>query len=69
MLATDGIFEYENPAEEQFGEERVADVVRAHQDEPMERLTDLLIETLDAFAQGTAQADDMTIVLLRRLPG
>ncbi|MEE8411295.1 MAG: GAF domain-containing SpoIIE family protein phosphatase [Acidobacteriota bacterium] len=69
VLATDGIFEYENPAEEQFGQERVAEIVRAHQDEPMVRLIDRFIEAIDVFAQGTAQADDMTIVLLRRLPG
>ncbi len=66
MVATDGIFECENGTEEQFGEERVAEVVRAHHDDPMARLTDRLVKALDGFAQGTPQADDMTIVMLRR---
>ena len=69
LVATDGIFECENPDEEQFEEQRVAEVVRAHRDEPMARLTERLVEALDVFAQGVAQADDMTIVVLRRLPG
>ena len=69
LVATDGIFECENPDEEQFAEERVAEVVRAHSGEPMARLTDRLVTALDAFAQGVAQADDMTIVLLKRLSG
>ena len=34
----------------------------------MAQLTDRLVKVLDEFAQGTPQADDMTIVLLRRLP-
>jgi len=66
MLATDGIFESENAAEEQFGPERVAEVVRAGQGESMAQLTERLVAELDHFTQGTPQADDMTIVLLRR---
>jgi phosphoserine phosphatase len=69
LVATDGIFECENPDEEPFAEQRVAEVVYAHHDQPMARLTDHLVAALDAFAQGTAQADDMTIVVLRRLRG
>ncbi len=69
LVATDGIFECENPAEEQFAEERVAEVVRAHAGDTMARLTDRLVSALDEFAQGAPQADDMTIVVLRRLPG
>ncbi len=69
LVATDGIFECENPDEEPFAEQRVAEVVHAHHDQPMARLTDHLVTALDAFAQGTAQADDMTIVVLRRLRG
>jgi len=69
LLATDGIFEYENSAEEQFGDERVAQVVRNHRDEPMAQLTERLVSDLENFVQGTAQADDMTVVLLKREPG
>ncbi len=69
LVATDGIFECENPEEEQFEEGRVAEVVRAHADQPVAQVVDHLVSALDAFARGTAQADDMTIVVLRRSAG
>lgn len=67
MVATDGFFEYEDPTEEQFGEERVAEVLRSNRTEPMAGLIERLVSAIDAFARGTAQADDMTVVLIRRL--
>ncbi len=68
LVATDGIFECENADEEPFGEQRVAEIVRSHADDPVVQLTERLVAALDLFAAGTPQADDMTIVLLRRLP-
>ena len=68
-LMTDGIFEYENPAEEQFGEQRVGDLLREHQNEPMSRLIQLMFGEIETFSEGAPQLDDMTILLLRRLPG
>ena len=67
LVATDGIFECENPEEESFDEDRVAQVVAAQAAQPVSRIVDQLVEALDRFANGTAQADDMTIVVLRRL--
>jgi len=67
-LITDGVFEFENPAEEQFQTERTAEIVRAHHDGPMDKLVGLLLEAVDAFGAGASQNDDITIVLARRLP-
>ena len=67
-LMTDGIFEYENPAEEQFGEERVGALLREHQNEPMSRLIELMFQEIEKFAGDAPQLDDMTILLLRREP-
>lgn len=67
-LMTDGIFEYANEAEEMFGEERVVELLRRHQNEPMARLVEIIDQSVAQFAAGAPQGDDMTIVLARRLP-
>ncbi len=68
-LMTDGIFEYENPGGEQFGELRVGDLVTAHRTEPMSALVERIVRDVGVFASGAPQNDDMTILLVRRLPG
>ena len=68
-LMTDGIYEYENPSEEQFGESRVEEIVREYQGEPMSRLVERIVASVEEFAEGAPQNDDMTILLARRLPG
>lgn len=68
-LITDGIFEYANAAEDMFGEERVVEILRAHQNEPMTRVIEIIDRSVAEFAAGAPQGDDMTIVLARRLPG
>jgi phosphoserine phosphatase len=67
-VISDGFFEQPNAAEEMFGEKRVLDVLRAYQRRPMAELAEKLFEAVDAFAQGTPQQDDMTILLARREP-
>ena len=65
-LITDGIYEYENAAREQFGMERVAALVSQHKDMPLTELTRLLKETAKTFGGDAPQLDDITIVLVRR---
>jgi phosphoserine phosphatase RsbU/P len=68
-LLSDGIYECERHDGQQFGTERVAATVRSHAMRPMADLLVRLYEATCAFAAGAPQLDDMTIVLLRRLPG
>ena len=68
-LVTDGIYEFENGAGEQYGEERLAEVLIRHQTEPMSGLIERIVQSTENFAGGTPQKDDMTILLVRRLPG
>jgi phosphoserine phosphatase len=67
-LITDGIYEFEDPSHEQFGRDRLAEVIRRHQDEPMAGLIERIVEGTESFARGAPQNDDMTILLVRRLP-
>lgn len=66
-LISDGIYEYENPAGTQFGESGVAEVFRAHHREPMSDLAQILLDAVSAHGDGGPQADDITIVLIRRV--
>lgn len=66
VLVTDGFFEWENPDGEQFGIERLRESIRRHAAQSPEEIMDKLREEVIAFAAGTAQADDLTVVVLRR---
>ena len=68
-LLSDGIYEYENRQGEQFGDEGVARVLRAHPGESMAQVLEAILAEVQAFADGAPQLDDVTVVLVRRLPG
>jgi serine phosphatase RsbU (regulator of sigma subunit) len=67
-LITDGIFEYQNPRREQFGEDRVSELMLKYQHEPMTRLLEKIVQEVERFAELAPQGDDMTMLLVRRLP-
>lgn len=68
-LISDGIYEFADAAGQTFGEDGVAQVLAEHHEGPMEELADRLVEAAFTHGGGTPQADDITLVLLRRLPG
>ena len=68
LLITDGFFEWENPTEEQFGTDRLAKVVREFSDREPEIIIAELYEAVVNFTQGTPQKDDLTAVLIKRIP-
>jgi sigma-B regulation protein RsbU (phosphoserine phosphatase) len=65
-LISDGVYEYNNMDGEEFGEDRVAGVFRAHHQLPMARLTERLILAVREFGGDAPQEDDITLVLVRR---
>ena len=67
-LVTDGIFEYENAAAQAYGEERVAESIRQNRGDPASEILRRIVEEVDGFAAGAPQKDDMTLVIVRRLP-
>jgi len=67
-LMTDGIFECENGGGEAFGEDRVGALVASGEEGPMAELVERIVQEADAFTGGLPQNDDMTILLVRRLP-
>ena len=66
LLLSDGIYEYQNAGGEQFGEARVEAIVRAHHGKSMAQLSAILLDAVEAFADGAPQDDDITVVLVKR---
>lgn len=68
-LLSDGIYEYENRQGLQFSEEGVRRSIELYQHLPMAKLGEQLLNATFEHGAGVEQADDITLVLLRRLPG
>jgi phosphoserine phosphatase len=67
-LISDGIYEYARSDGEEFGEDRVAEVFRTNHDRSMSELGSTLVKAVMDFGGDAPQADDITLVLVRRLP-
>jgi len=67
-LISDGIYEYTASDGSQFGEDRVAAIMREHHGLPMSELSQRLVDAAFEFGGEAPQADDITLVLVRRLP-
>ena len=68
VLLSDGIYEYESKQGVQFGEERVARLLEYHHRLPMMELSKQILNATFEHGEGVAQQDDITLVLIRRLP-
>lgn len=69
LLYTDGLTEvFQGPEDnqEEFGEDRLLAAFAATQPQPAETTLDTLWQTLDTFAQGAHQEDDMSAITLTR---
>jgi serine phosphatase RsbU (regulator of sigma subunit) len=71
VIYSDGVTEAEgNPGGgevELFGEDRLVEVVRALRAQPAEAIVQGIVSAVQAFAAGRPQADDVTLVVARRV--
>ncbi|HEX4959221.1 MAG TPA: SpoIIE family protein phosphatase [Thermoanaerobaculia bacterium] len=65
-IYSDGITEAESPAEEEFGMERLIDVLRRERERPLPELIETIPQVVGEHSQGLPQGDDQTLVLMRR---
>lgn len=65
VVYSDGITEAENLAEEEFGNERLEEVLRQRAGSGCAALRDAIASATDEFAAGAPQKDDQTMVLVR----
>ena len=66
-LYTDGVTEAHNPKNELFGEKRLEEFLIAHRDKPANQVCDDLLAAIENFAEGAAQHDDITMVVMKVL--
>ena len=65
-LISDGIYEYENPAGVQFGQAGLAAIMDEHSHDSMDTLVQSIMQATYSHGDSVPQADDITIVLIRR---
>ena len=67
-LISDGIYEYENESGLQFGQQGVINIIDNHPEVSAQELVDMIMHGAREHGGSAPQADDITIVLARRLP-
>jgi sigma-B regulation protein RsbU (phosphoserine phosphatase) len=65
VLFSDGVTEAMDPGEELFGVPRLRDVLTGHMQTPLDELQRTVLESVENFARGASQADDLTLLLVR----
>ncbi|MGA8366201.1 MAG: SpoIIE family protein phosphatase [Candidatus Acidiferrales bacterium] len=65
VLFSDGVTEAEDANEKLFGVERLEAVLAGQHDEPLERLQQKILDSVEQFSGGASQADDITLLLVR----
>jgi len=65
-LISDGIYEYENESREQFGQQRVAEIISNGGDLDAQQLVDKILRAVRSHGGLAPQADDITIVMAKR---
>ena len=67
-VISDGIYEFATADGREFGEAGVTDVMQHGHELPMAELSQRLVDAAFEFGGDVPQADDITLVLIRRLP-
>jgi phosphoserine phosphatase RsbU/P len=67
VIYSDGVTEANNISEEEFGEDRLVEVLRSHRAQPAGTIVNVVMEALGQFTMGAPQGDDITLVVARRV--
>ncbi len=68
LFYTDGAIDTLNPAGDAFGEERLAELLLQHKDQPAEAIAGAIDAAVRTWAAGESQYDDFTLIVIRRKP-
>ena len=68
VFYTDGVTEAFNSKEEEFGMDRLVDVVQANRDKSAAEIQEEIYRAVKTFASDRALLDDLTMVVVKRLP-
>jgi len=65
-IYSDGVTDAQNEAEEDFGTERLVEVLQRNFSAPVSETVDLVFDAIDAFAGNAPQFDDITMLVMKR---
>ena len=66
LLYTDGIIESENRMGDEYGVERLCEIVKMHSGTSSSELIQIINEDVIKFSEGTAQTDDITLIAIEK---
>ncbi|MBN1286220.1 MAG: SpoIIE family protein phosphatase [Anaerolineae bacterium] len=66
VFYTDGITDAIDPDDEEFGEERLGEIIRAHAAYPAQKIADLIVKEVAHFVEDQGTFDDETLVVIKR---
>jgi sigma-B regulation protein RsbU (phosphoserine phosphatase) len=67
MIYSDGVPEASDIHEQDFGMDRVIEVLKSYRDRPAAEVADRMMQTIDAFVGAAPQFDDITLMVMKRL--
>ena len=67
VLITDGILERENNLGEEFGSQRLKDLISENSDKDAEEILSTIFQTTDNFGNKTKWKDDGTVIVIKRI--
>jgi sigma-B regulation protein RsbU (phosphoserine phosphatase) len=65
IIATDGIWEAQNPEGARFGKEQIYNIIRKNASSSAKNIQDSILEALNRFQQDVEPEDDMTLVVIK----
>ena len=68
VLFSDGVTEAADPEEHMYGVPRLCEVLTGQHDAPLDQLQKKVVDSVETFARGASQADDITLLLVRYRP-
>lgn len=66
MIYSDGVTEANDPAEEEYGEERLTELLKQQRAHAAEVIVNSVTEGVSRFSSGAPQADDITLIVAKR---
>ncbi|MDH3628158.1 MAG: SpoIIE family protein phosphatase [Acidobacteriota bacterium] len=66
-IFSDGVTEAESPDEEEYGDDRLAELLKRLRDESSANIVQEIVKDVDRFTNGAPPADDITVVIARCL--
>jgi phosphoserine phosphatase RsbU/P len=65
VLFSDGVTEAMDPDEELYGVARLREVLKGNPESPLDEIQRVVLESVENFARGERQADDLTLLVVR----